>query len=259
MNSCKNCDTPFEGNFCNNCGQKLITKRFTLKESIGWIINSVFNFDKGFLHTTRELIIRPGEVIKSFLAGRTIRDAHPFRFVFIWATLSALIGVYLNIYEESGLAINRLAGQSEEQLERSRQVMVIMKQYMSFVMMGIIPFIALGTYLVTRRKGLNYAEHLILIAYGNGSSIAINLPILLSFLFIEDTSSLSLISFVLGIIIMGRVLAQTVDDNIIIGILKYALGFLIGIISMMITFTIVMMIVLLSMKLLGMPNPFAPA
>lgn len=257
MNTCKNCGNSFEGNFCNHCGQKLITQRFTLKESLFWIVGSIFNFEKGFLHTTVEAIVRPGELIKSFIKGRTIRDAHPFRFVFIWATISALLGVYLNVYEESGLVFNEMAGQSEEQLERSRKVMGFMKQYMSFVMMFMIPFIAFGTYLVCKRKGLNYAEHLIMIAYGNGASIVIGLPILFAYFFVEDTALLSKLSVVLGILVMGRVLAQTVNDHIIIGILKYFVAFVLGMILLIIFFAIVTFITLLVMKKMGMPNPFA--
>lgn len=125
---CKNCSRDYDGHFCPNCGQKWINKRITLWDSIQGLFYSIFNFDRGFLYTTRELFIRPGEVIRQFLNGVTVRYVHPFRFVFIWATITALIGVYLNVYEESGLMFNKMVGQSEESLERSRKVLIAMKQ-----------------------------------------------------------------------------------------------------------------------------------
>lgn len=257
MNSCKNCKSDFEGNFCNNCGQKLITKRITLKKSIAWIFSSVFNLDKGFFFTTKELILKPGETINNFLNGVTVRYMHPFRFLFIWATISALIGIYLNVYEETELMVNRMAGQTEEQLEKSREMLKSFNQYMSFVMMAMIPFIAFGTYLVNRSKKLNYAEHLVMVAYGNGSSIVIGLPLILAYLFVDNHQILSATSLVLGMIVMGRVASKTMDDHIVVGTLKYALGFLIGFILVMIVSIILSIAIGLIAVALGMGNPFA--
>ena len=257
MNNCKNCGNTFQENFCNSCGQKWITKKFTLKDSISWLFGTIFNFEKGFLFTSKELIVRPGATINNFLSGITIRYAHPFRFLFIWATLSALLGVYLNVYEESGLMINRLAGQTEEQIERARETMVFMKQYMSFIMMTMVPFIAFGTYLITKRKGYNFAEHLIIISYGNSSAIIIGLPIIAAYFFVPNHAILSYTSLTIGMLVNGRVLAKTLDDHFIIGFFKYLLGFLIGFILLMILMVVVIIIAIFSMKALGMQNPFS--
>ncbi len=81
MLQCKNYQTEFDGNFCPNCGQKYIDKRFTVKESIAWAFHSIFNFDKGFGLTSKDLILKPGKVIIGFLNGITVKYAHPFRFI----------------------------------------------------------------------------------------------------------------------------------------------------------------------------------
>ncbi|MDC1451187.1 hypothetical protein N8371_02055 [Vicingaceae bacterium] len=61
--SYKSCGTELNGAYCSSCGERTISKRFTVKESIGWLLTNIFNLEKGFLHTTWALIKSPGKVI----------------------------------------------------------------------------------------------------------------------------------------------------------------------------------------------------
>jgi hypothetical protein len=99
---CKSCSSNLNGTYCSICGQKVISKRFTLKKSVGWLFANIFNLEKGFLSTTWDLIKKPGKVVSNFLNGITVPYAHPFRFIFVWATVSTLIAVYTGAYDKMG-------------------------------------------------------------------------------------------------------------------------------------------------------------
>lgn len=202
------------------------------------------------------MITQPGVVVRNFIDGNTRKYAHPFRFVFIWASLSAIIGVYFNVFEESGMMFNRMMGQSEKQLEFAHKIMLRMKQYMSFVIMAMIPFIALGSYIVTKRKKFNYAEHLVLMAYSNGISIVIGIPIMFLYSYVEDTSWLTSFSLLIGVIVIGRVFSKTMNDNLLMGMIKYFFSFLLGLIIQTVFLFIALIVIVKVFQFAGLSNPF---
>jgi hypothetical protein len=59
---CKNCADPLHGAYCSNCGQKLITKRYTVLDSIHMVFNQVFNLERGIMFTLKELLVSPQKV-----------------------------------------------------------------------------------------------------------------------------------------------------------------------------------------------------
>jgi len=242
MKSCKNCDFEFDGNFCPNCGQKYIDQRFTLRDSFNWLINSVFNLDHGFIPTTVQLITKPGKTINEYLKGITIRYSHPFRFMFIWATISAILGAAAGSFEDSGVAINEAMGVDEQGLDRTRFMMKKMNQYMNILIMLMIPFYALGSYLLFRKAKNNYAEHLIINAYAISSSVAIGLPFVMLYFYYPHNTNITTINFIIGVIVVGRIYTQTFKTNYFLGILKYLISMIIGLILFTISFALVMII-----------------
>ena len=69
---CKNCDTHFDGNYCNNCGQKADVKRFTVSNLSGEFLKEFFAVDSSLLFTIKELIFEPGEMLRGYIAGKRI-------------------------------------------------------------------------------------------------------------------------------------------------------------------------------------------
>ncbi|MFT6167482.1 MAG: hypothetical protein ACJAV5_002046 [Vicingaceae bacterium] len=59
--SCKNCGTTLKGSYCFNCGRRTISKRFTVKESIGWLLTNIFNLEKGFYTLLGHSLKRQGK------------------------------------------------------------------------------------------------------------------------------------------------------------------------------------------------------
>lgn len=257
--TCKNCGHHFEGHFCPNCGQKYIDQRLTLKDSISWALNSIFNLDKGFLYTTLTVLRKPGMVVKDMLNGITIRYSHPFRFVFIWASISALVGISLGTYQDSSVAFNQAMGVSDEVIRNGQKFQKFMGNYMSFVILSMIPLYSLATKWLFKSRGLNYAEHLVMNAYAMSSSMVVGLPLTILYYYYHDINVISYLNLLMGAIIIGRVYSQTMDVKFISAFFKYIIGFFITIILFTVVLVVILIIALLIIKLGGFENPFKPA
>jgi len=97
---CKNCGHKFEGNYCNNCGQKSNVGNINFKNTINDVLNGLFQIDKGFFFTIKELFIRPGNSIKQYIEGKRKKYFNPFSYIIICSLIFILIN-YFTTYETS--------------------------------------------------------------------------------------------------------------------------------------------------------------
>lgn len=79
MINCLNCNTSFEGKYCNNCGQKASTHRFSLAHVLHDIPHSVLHVDKGILKNIIS-IKNPRQTIYSYIEGKRVGYFNPFLF-----------------------------------------------------------------------------------------------------------------------------------------------------------------------------------
>jgi len=263
---CKNCGNNYEGNFCPSCGQRYIDKRFTLKDSIAWLFASVFNLERGFLPTTIQLITKPGVTIRNYLSGITIPYAHPFRFVFIWSTVSAILTVYLGIFDESTAAITQTTSEdlnySAQQQEFMARYNEFIKNYLAFVTMGMIPITSFFTYLLFKKKGFNYAENLVMQAYATGSSVVIGLPVIILYYFLDDPNLFIMIIMLLSLVVVTRVYKLFFKVNVFQAFIKYILSIILTYLTFIILLTMIIVGAVFIYKALGLGLPFgieAPA
>lgn len=168
--SCKSCNAQYTGYFCPACGQKLITNRFTIKEGISSVIGVVFNFDRGLWPTIYGLLIRPGDVLKDYINGITIRYYHPFRFLFLMLTLSVLLMVSLGINDYlQGEYATKISGEALSQ--PIKDMLTLINSYSHLFIASSMPILAFASWMFFRKKGYNYAEHLIISSYTFGMTV----------------------------------------------------------------------------------------
>ena len=254
--SCKSCGTTLEGSYCFNCGQRTISKRFTVKESVGWLLTNIFSLEKGFLHTTWALIKNPGKVVSEYLSGITIPYAHPFRFIFVWATVSTLIAVYTGVYDEIGKITAGMNPDNPFGESFGQEYGKFLKQYMSLMYMAFIPFFAIGTKLFYMKHKLYFAEHLILNSFSQGVSIAVGLPVMLSYFLVPQGSYmiLGVVSMILGILVVSYVNSRFFKENIILSIIKYVLNYLLLFVQIFIIAIIAGFVHVMLIKYAGFEN-----
>ena len=89
---CPNCETPLEGPWCHQCGQK----GEAFHRSIGHLITEAFegltHFDGRFWQTMPDLIRRPGKLTRAFLDGRRAPQIPPFRLFLVVVLLIFFTG-----------------------------------------------------------------------------------------------------------------------------------------------------------------------
>jgi hypothetical protein len=95
--TCKNCGHQYKGNYCNMCRQSADTYRITWKEIIEHVLEVTFDVDKGFFHTVKEMIVRPGKTIDEYLQGKRIAHFNPLMFLILLGGIASALYHLLNV------------------------------------------------------------------------------------------------------------------------------------------------------------------
>ncbi len=195
---CKNCGEILHGVYCSVCGQKLITKRITLRNIFQDVLAIFTNVEKGFLYTFIMLLKNPGEVVHRYISGSTVRYFPPLRYLVLWIAISVAISLFFGVFDQQQGMMQDYTMLSEEpevldmQLELQQKIQNEIRKYLNVLPLLILPFMGLTSYWLFRRRGQNYAEHLVLNAFAYGQTTAISIiftlfviisPTLLPFLF----------------------------------------------------------------------------
>lgn len=97
---CKTCQTEYIGNFCPRCSQSSSVNKFTFKNMFLSFLN-VWGFgNRSFFRTLKDLIFRPGYLIRDYLSGMRMAYFPPFKLFFVLISISVLISQGMNIKGE---------------------------------------------------------------------------------------------------------------------------------------------------------------
>ena len=97
QHECCTCHTVYTGNFCPRCGQSARIQRYSF-------IVAFLNFldvwglgNRGMFRTIRDLLLRPGYMIRDYLKGMQMAYFPPFKMFFLITTFSILVTHGFNI------------------------------------------------------------------------------------------------------------------------------------------------------------------
>lgn len=94
---CATCHTEFHGNYCPRCGQKSTIGRYSFKTAFMTFLDVWGLGNRGMFRTIRDLLLRPGYMIRDYLSGMQMAYFPPFKMFFLVITLSVLVDSGLNI------------------------------------------------------------------------------------------------------------------------------------------------------------------
>jgi len=207
MTNCKNCDTPLQGQYCYECGQRVITQRLSMRIIFRNLVEIFTNVDRGFFYTIKELLRHPERVITDFVNGATVSYINPFRFLLLTVGLSTLINISLGLYDLQAADINENINTTmglehdSEMLERQQRLQTEMKKYVNLIPLLVVPFISLTSFLFFKRLKYNYAEHLVMNSFFFGTLSFIGIPLLLLFAFFPQLIAYAMpVGLIVGII-----------------------------------------------------------
>lgn len=219
--TCKICKSEVEQNYCPNCGNPVILKRIN-GQYIIQEISSVLNFDKGILFTIRELLIRPGKNIKTFILEDRGRLVKPIIFIIITSLIYSLTQQFFRF--EDGYV--NAGGFGESATTTIFGWIQSNYGYANFLM---AIFIAGWIKVFFRKFDFNFFEILILLCFIMG----IGMLIYTVFGIIETATKIQLLHIggMIGIIYTAWAIGQFFDKNKKVNYLKGFLAYILGMIT----------------------------
>lgn len=171
MAECLNCGAPINGKFCEACGQKSAVGRMNWRWLLDEIQHSVFHVDRGILFTVKQLFIRPGVVIGEHLGGKRKRYFPPISMILIPAALYSLL-MYFFMPDITGTF-----GNAKSQAAMEATMRMIKEKYALFEL-ALLPLFSLSSWLLLKRYGHNYVEHVVMNSFLAGQRIVMNIVVL---------------------------------------------------------------------------------
>ena len=194
-NNCLNCGEEVTNKFCSVCGQKTDTHRITFKNFIFHdVLHGTFHIEKGILFTAKQALLRPGKAALDYIAGKRISYYNVFYLILITTGLMLFARHFYSELEssrENAVEVKQYVNEASKKFDE------LVSQKIKFIIFLFVPFGAINSFLLFRRKKLNLSEHAIL-------SGMILLGILLISLFGH-------IIFYFNLIIEGDILSSIID------------------------------------------------
>ena len=110
---CHTCGLEYQGNYCPCCGQSARIGRYSFKKAFLLFLDVWGVGNRGMFRTLRDLILRPGYMIRDYISGMQMAYFPPFKLLFLL--------VALNLIVMSGF---NLAGKSIEEETEDKEVVI---------------------------------------------------------------------------------------------------------------------------------------
>lgn len=157
---CLNCQQLLDSNFCPNCGQDAATHRFSIKHFfIHVFVNGIFQLEKGFFYTIKELFIRPGHSIREYIQGKRMKHFNYFTFLILVITIGL---VFKEILDIELINTTHYFSSSQHMVTKFNKATNENPKLYTLIR---IPFLALFSFWFFKKSQQNYTEHLILNIY----------------------------------------------------------------------------------------------
>lgn len=184
---CKNCGNHFTGNFCNLCGQSAhiheINQHFVWHE----LKHSFLHWDAGITYSIKQLFSRPGHSIREFLEGKRVKHFSPVGLVLF------LAGIYGVIAISAHLDLSTIKEESEEVRTVIHSFNEWSAHHYASTQLLILPFLTIASYLLFRKQGYNFFEHVILNSFITAQKIVVGFCFLPLLFWQQGTEQLQLI------------------------------------------------------------------
>lgn len=215
MANCINCGQELTGKYCANCGQAADTHRYDFKLLIKDFFDVFYKFKSSIYHSIRMSFSHPVQSINNYLTGKRIDFYSPFRYVFFISVVNSFLLI-------NSVSLTTIPVQPDDPF--TEKFIKLYLGNMSIIDMFEIPIISLFTFLLFRKRKLNYPENLVANCFIFGNIFIVNIFITIiqwllhsNLLFIEATDELFFWFTAMYPIIIYTMLFK---ENLLAGIFK---------------------------------------
>ena len=101
---CCTCGQEFQGSYCPCCGQSARIGRYSFKNALLLFLDVWGMGNRGMFRTLRDLILRPGYLIRDYISGMQMAYFPPFKLLFLLTALLLVVDSGVNLKGENYLA-----------------------------------------------------------------------------------------------------------------------------------------------------------
>lgn len=251
---CATCGTEYQGNYCPRCGQSSKIGRYSFKNAFLLFLDVWGLGNRGMFRTLRDLILRPGYMIRDYLSGMQMAYFPPFKLFFLLTALSLVIegGINLkgkNYFEEARVMMNNYLEETKTEAvtaeekeadktirEYSNKFLTYQQRFPNISTLAFLVIMSGFLYIFFRRSpaipGLRYSEFLVSQVYITDMFSIYN--IVLEFLCVND--NLNYITFLLPLIPLKQMSGfpwwKVIVFTILAGMMLFIPFVIAGVISM---------------------------
>lgn len=98
---CFTCGQEYQGNFCPHCGQSARIGRYSFKDALLLFFNVWGMGNRSMFRTLRDLILRPGYMIRDYISGMQMDYHPPFKLLFFLTALLLVVDSGFNLKGEN--------------------------------------------------------------------------------------------------------------------------------------------------------------
>ena len=183
---CTTCGTQYEGNYCPRCGQSSKIGRYSFKNAFLLFLDVWGLGNRGMFRTIRDLILRPGYMIRDYLQGMQMAYFPPFKLFFLLIALSLLVESGLNVkgvnrFEESMEMFDKIELENTQKvdevgkqvtsdfLKKTREATIWINNHMTIVLLVLLLLFTGPLYLFFRHcpnlPDMRFSEFFVAIIY----------------------------------------------------------------------------------------------
>ena len=187
---CCTCGQEYQGSYCPCCGQSARIGRYSFKNAVLLFLDVWGMGNRGMFRTLRDLILRPGYLIRDYISGMQMAYFPPFKLLFLLTALLLIVdsGVnlkgknYLANFHEKTVNIDNARTEKSKKDEATRmeqwdkagdyfivKVREFKENNLAFFWLSLLFILSLPLYLFFRKSpdipDLRYSELLIALVY----------------------------------------------------------------------------------------------
>lgn len=241
LHRCFTCGEEYHGNYCPQCGQSARIGRYSFKNALLLFLDVWGVGNRGMFRTLRDLLLRPGYMIRDYISGMQMAYFPPFKLLFLLTALWTLVQSGVNLEGTNYLAerhertVEKYGGQGEDAFDNAfNTVFYNLSEFLetktAFAYLVIALLVTLPLYLFFRKSSnipdMRFSEMVVTMVYIT-SLIEITAIILdfQPFSIIQDFNEVTLI---LPVVAMKQLSGFPWWKTILFAILSYAIALILA-------------------------------